>query len=117
MEAKIAATRTREQLLSVLAHSQVTIFTLDRDKNLTMLEGALIWNTRREDSSLDKEGSKWYIGKRVDEVFRRLNPHSQQDGNSSGQEFLKSIDALIDGKIEEDVQEHGIGKILTPPLG
>lgn len=101
------AKQTQQQLLSVIAHSHVTVFTTDLNRNVTMLEGALIWDTLGEDSVMDGVGSPWYIGENVYEVFNRLNsqlPHGQRP------QFLQPIESILAGLPTEDLQEHEIGK-------
>ncbi len=106
-ETKLAAKRTREQLLSVIAHSHVTIFTVNRDHQVTMLEGALIWDATVDESDAIEPGRRWYINQHVEEVFNRLNPKLKQGERPP---FLGSISDVISGKVPEDIVEHGIGK-------
>lgn len=101
IEAKLEAKQTREQLLSVIAHSHVTIFTVDHNRCITMLEGALIW-----DSTYEQNNSRWYIGQNVDDVFNRLN--SQLPAGDRPQ-FLKGVEGILTGKRQFDDQEHDIG--------
>ncbi|KAI1323554.1 hypothetical protein F5Y16DRAFT_336228 [Xylariaceae sp. FL0255] len=110
IEARLAAKRTREQLLSVLAHAQTTIFSVDRDRKVTMLEGALVWNegndTLSTDSSESNHDSRKYIGRNVEEVFNDLNPRLRQGEIPS---FLKPISYLLAGGAANDmVHEHEI---------
>jgi PAS domain S-box-containing protein len=104
IEAKLSAKRTRQQLLSVIAHSRVTIFAVDVNRRITMLEGALIWDNTGENPE-DNSGHRWYIGENVYDVFNRLHP-----GLPSGErpQFLRPIEQILDGKIAEDTQEHPI---------
>ncbi|KAK3329717.1 histidine kinase group protein [Apodospora peruviana] len=98
IKAKLEANRTRQQLLSVIAHSRMTMFTVDLNRAVTMLEGALIW-----DSHCDNNGSKWYVGENVYDVFNRLNsqlPEGQMPP------FLKPLESVLSGKAKEDIQEH-----------
>lgn len=46
IETKLAARRTRQQLLSVISHARVTIFTVDLNRKVTMLEVSLSSLTR-----------------------------------------------------------------------
>ena len=103
METKFTAKRTRQQLLSVIAHSHVTIFTVGPNRNVTMLEGALIWNNTYEENH---DGSGWFIGKNMYTVFNRL---TQQLAEGERPEFLRPIEDILDGKSKEDVKEHAIG--------
>jgi PAS domain S-box-containing protein len=98
VEARIAARRTREQLLNVIAHAQVTLWAVDRRRNLTLLEGRMIWNVG------DSEGcscSEAYLGRNIYEVLG----HSD---SLDPPEFLKPIEDIMKGKRAEDLEEHTI---------
>lgn len=103
METTFAAKRTRQQLLSVIAHSQVAIFTVDPGRLVTMLEGALIWNNTYEETH---DVSRWFIGENMYTVFNRL---TEQLPEGERPEFLRPIEDILDGKSTEDVEEHVIG--------
>ncbi|PFH55975.1 hypothetical protein XA68_17249 [Ophiocordyceps unilateralis] len=102
METKFAAKRTRQQLLSVIAHSHVTIFTVDPSRLVTMLEGALIWDSTYEENH---DGSRWFVGQNMYTVFNRL---TEQLPEGERPEFLRPIEDIIDGLSTEDVREHTI---------
>jgi PAS domain S-box-containing protein len=110
MEAKLAAKRSREQLLSVLTHAQTTIFSVDRNRKVTMLEGALIWNSANDTRSINSESShdsQRYIGRNIDELFNDLNPKLRKGETPT---FLRPIEDLLAGKKASDtVHEHEIG--------
>ncbi|KAI9765119.1 MAG: hypothetical protein M1840_007826 [Geoglossum simile] len=98
VEARIAARRTREQLLNVIAHAQVTLWAVDRSRNLTLLEGRMIWGVS---DSGGCSRSEVYLGRNIYEVLGhtdRLNPP----------EFLKPIEDIMKGKRAEDLEEHAI---------
>lgn len=101
IETKLAAKQTRQQLLSVIAHSHVTIFTVDPNRRVTMLEGALIWENTYEDT--DK--SRWFIGEDMYTVFNRL---TEQMPDGERPDWLNSIEEILEGKRAEDFQEHGL---------
>ncbi|KAK1993824.1 hsp90-like protein [Colletotrichum falcatum] len=103
IEAKLAARSTRQQLLSVLAHSQVTIFTVNTNLDLTMLEGALIWDSNGEDST--PPHSSWFIGQNMYEVFNRLNPQLKTGEHPK---FLRPVEEILGGGKAEAVAEHGM---------
>lgn len=114
LAAKLEAKQMRQQLLSVLSHAQTTIFSVDREGKVTMIEGALIWNGIK-DGTIDNEeddsrdGSR-YIGKGVDDVFNDLSTRAGK-GDIPG--FLKPVKELLAGKkMREMVQEHEIGSSL-----
>ncbi|GAB1310882.1 hypothetical protein MFIFM68171_01092 [Madurella fahalii] len=99
-EAKIEIKRTRQQLLSVIALSHMTMFTVDPNRRITMLEGAMIW-----DSRCDNNLSKRYIGEDVYEVFSRLNPQLPEGQTPP---FLKPLESILAGEVAEDLEEHQI---------
>ncbi|KFA54913.1 hypothetical protein S40293_02298 [Stachybotrys chartarum IBT 40293] len=102
VQTKWAAKRTRQQLLSVIAHAHVTIFTVDMQRRITMLEGALIWNQYWEDNH---DGNRWFIGENMYSVFNRLIANPSGDEQS---EWLEPIEHVLDGEESEDVVEHGL---------
>ncbi|KAL7927197.1 hypothetical protein ACQKWADRAFT_100881 [Trichoderma austrokoningii] len=102
MQTKLSAKRTRQQLLSVLAHSHVTIFTVDPERRVTMLEGALIWNSATEDNH---ERSRWFVGENMYTVFNRL---TEQAPDGERPQWLQPIEDILGGRTNEDVKEHGI---------
>lgn len=104
IQTKVNAERTRQQLLSVIGHSHVTLFTVDRNRRVTMFEGALIWDNSDEENH---NGSRWYIGESMYTVFNRL---LEQSVDSERPEFLQPIEHILDGKTPEDAKEHGLGK-------
>ncbi|KAH0548656.1 hypothetical protein GP486_007800 [Trichoglossum hirsutum] len=96
VEARIAARRTREQLLNVIAHAHVTLWAVDRRRRLTLLEGRMIWNVG---DAIDRSRSELYLGRDIYEVFGnadRLNPP----------DFLKPIEDIMKGSRAEDLEEH-----------
>lgn len=102
MQTKLSAKRTRQQLLSVIAHSHVTIFTVDPDRRVTMLEGALIWNSASEDNH---EKSRWYVGENMYTVFNRI---AERASDGDRPTWLRPIEDILEGRSNEDVKEHGL---------
>lgn len=100
IETKLAAKRTRQQLLSVIAHSHVTIFTVDPKRCVTMLEGALIWNNQSEDTH-----DRWYVGQDMYTVFNRL---TEDMAEGELPDWLQPIEDVLEGRLVEDVKEHGL---------
>lgn len=90
----------------MLAHSHVTIFTVDPERQVTMLEGALIWNSATEDNH---ERSRWFVGENMYTVFNRL---TEQAPDGERAQWLQPIEDILGGRTNEDVKEHGIGKLL-----
>ncbi|KAI0506924.1 hypothetical protein F5B22DRAFT_428395 [Xylaria bambusicola] len=110
MKAKLEAKQSRKHLLSVLTDAQTTIFSVDCDRNITMLEGALIRN-EGYNSPADKipnHDSKKYIGRNVDEVFKDLGVSAHKEETSA---FLKPVDDILAGRKRSDtVREHEIDR-------
>ena len=96
VEARQEAKKLREQFLDVIRHSKVTIWAIDREYNLTFLEGELMW----QDQS--PEFKKEAIGKNVFQYFAK---HSERkDWNV----FADLIRSILDGKIKEWSVEHQV---------
>ncbi len=80
----------------------MTMFTVDLDRRVTMLEGALI----RDSTHDSNHQSRWYVGQNVYDVFNRLNsqlPEGQMPP------FLKPLESILTGQATADFQEHEIG--------
>jgi signal transduction histidine kinase len=95
--------------LSVIGHAQVTLFSVDRNRRITLLEGSFIWDLDSDGGSGDEgcKGTKGedYIGKNIYDVFHNTGePHKEGNVPAS----LKPIEDILTGKILEDVQEHCI---------
>ncbi|KAK6948868.1 hypothetical protein Daesc_008939 [Daldinia eschscholtzii] len=107
LEAKMAAKQTRAQLLSVLTHAQTTIFSVDRDLKLTMLEGAVTFISGKVETAShdpDRPDPPTYVGKSIEEVFRDLNPRLVPSEVSA---FLEPVKRILAGQqTTETVHEH-----------
>lgn len=103
MQTKISAAQTREQLLSVLKHGKVTLFTVDTERRVTLLEGSLIWDKAEELS----KSNRWFIGQNMYTVFNHL---TDQLPEGERPEFLQPIEDILDGKTMEGIREHRIGE-------
>ncbi|QSZ37462.1 hypothetical protein DSL72_008560 [Monilinia vaccinii-corymbosi] len=109
---RFEAKRLRQQLLSVITHAQVTLFSVDRHRKINLLEGSFIWDLDSESGSSDesvagsgKPKGDDYIGKNVYEVFAHSSRRKRHDMIPSS---LQPIEDILTGKIMEDVQEHTI---------
>lgn len=105
IETKLEAKQLREQLLSVIALSHMTVFTVDLSRQVSMLEGALIWDSDHDSNAT----SRWYVGQNVYDVFNRLNselPEGQMP------EFLTPLESILAGEVTAAFQEHQIGMDL-----
>ena len=83
-----------EQILRAIVPSNVTLFAVDRNCKVTMLEGGLVC-----DSQVRSPG--WYIGEDVYDVFNRLDPRLP-----AGQipPFLEPLQSALAGETVSDFQ-------------
>lgn len=111
VETRFAAKRLRQQLLSVITHAQVTLFAVDRNRMITLLEGAFIWDLEKDAESGDESVSSkpnagdHFVGRSVYEVLSQSKSPRDKDGIPSS---LKPIEDILTGKSMEEVQEHCI---------
>ncbi|KAG9245730.1 hsp90-like protein [Calycina marina] len=113
VESRSSHKRMRQQLLSVIAHAQVTLFSVDRNRNLVLLEGAFIWESQNDTGSdadthpASSAGDHDYIGKNIYDVFRltTTDPVVQAAEIPSS---LTPIEEILNGKCMEAVREHNI---------
>lgn len=95
VEARQTAKRTREQLLNVINHAHVTVWTVDTNRVLTFLEGKLMWE---DDDNITSDS----IGKNVYEVF------GQHRGKLDLPLYKEAIEQILKGKAKEQISEHHI---------
>jgi hypothetical protein len=100
------ARRTREQLLGAISLSSMTVFTVDRNRKVTMLEGALVH--RDQTSPSDKNESKWYIGQDLFDVFDKLKGQRPP--------FLALVDSMLAGRAVFSIKEDEIGAQYSAKL-
>jgi PAS domain S-box-containing protein len=110
VESRFIARRTRQQLLSVISHAQVTLFSVDRHRKLTLLEGSFIWDFQSEPASGDEAGSSGsrsedFIGKNIYDVF---HTSSTVRGKNEIPPSLRPIEDILTGKTMEEVYENQI---------
>lgn len=92
VEARQAARRTREQLLNVIYLSKVSVWQVDRNRNLTFLEGKLMWD--------DEDVTTESLGKNICEVFGR------HKGKVDLPLYIEPIEKILDGRTKEQTSEH-----------
>ena len=93
-----AAKRTREHLLSIIQHAQVTMWTVDRHRRITFLEGQLLQH-------LDGVDSTDFIGKNVYEAFEKAGK------KVDFLQFVKPVDSLLNGLVTEYNAEQYVAEI------
>ncbi|KAI9730741.1 MAG: hypothetical protein M1834_005710 [Cirrosporium novae-zelandiae] len=94
VEARTTAKRVREQLVTVIKHSQVTLWVTDRYRKLTFLEGKDPWN--------EEDYSSSGLGKDVVEV---LGKHAIIEDLSR---YTESIDGILNGTTSMEIFEHHV---------
>jgi len=86
VQARLDAKRTREQLTNVMAHAALTLWTIDKDLKVSMIEGDQIW------AKNDGTPQSSFIGKSIyDIVSREENP-----------EFYAPLEGIFNGTITEE---------------
>ena len=95
VEARQEAKRTREQLSSIIKQAKVTMWTVDRRKQINFLEGPLMWQA-------DDEPTLDTIGKEISEVF------TSHKGSAYLNRYLEPIEAVLGGKSSQLLIEHHI---------
>ncbi|KAK8168497.1 hypothetical protein BKA80DRAFT_308242 [Phyllosticta citrichinensis] len=91
VELREAEKQTREQLLRVIEHARVSIWTIDRDTKIGMLEGSIF----ADDANIDKEP----VGKSVYDVFCK-----HRGGRDMGS-LKDKIDTVLSSKSNDEVLE------------
>ena len=94
-----------EQLLRAIVPSKVTVFAVDRNRKVTMLEGGLVC-----DSQMRSPG--WYVGEDVYDVFNRLDP-SLPEGQVPP--FLNPLQSALAGETVS-AQKHEIRREPEKPI-
>ncbi|EDN92038.1 hypothetical protein SS1G_07900 [Sclerotinia sclerotiorum 1980 UF-70] len=114
---RIEAKRNKHQMLTVLAHAEVSLFCVDENRLVTMAEGGMLWGTKPENLSESKAN---LIGKDIIEIMQ-----GTQTGGLPGRLFLllhqsfininlltgheNSILQILAGKVEMATCEEKIG--------
>lgn len=94
--AREAAKQTRLQLLRVVEMAKITLFTVDLQRNLSMLEGTLLWRRSTERSASGSRDS--LLGTNIYEL---LKGHELPDGKR----YEDYIDGIISGRLTDETVE------------
>jgi PAS domain S-box-containing protein len=96
--------RTWQQLLTVISHAQVTVFQVDTQRRVTLLEGALV----EEVLGGHEFNSRWYGGRDMYEVFKKV---AKKPGERQ-QRFLGPIETILAGYPHPEIlQDDEFGKL------
>jgi hypothetical protein len=104
IEVKLTTKMMRQQLLSVIAHANMIIFTVDANRRISMLEGALPCDVTGE--AENDHDSQWFVGECMYEMSNHLNPDRSAGERPS---FLQPIEDILNGKVAEGMEEHVSG--------
>ncbi|KAE8448682.1 hypothetical protein EG329_008897 [Mollisiaceae sp. DMI_Dod_QoI] len=98
--ARVEAARNKLQVLTVLAHAEVNLFSINKDRIITMAEGGMLWDSESEEYDVHHKSS--LLGKDAIEVARKTQP-----GGIPGYE--KNILDILAGKVDVAQSEDTIG--------
>lgn len=70
--ARIEAARNKLQVLTVLAHAEVNLFSINKDRICTMAESGMLWDSEAE--SYDINNKSTLVGKDAIEVAQQTQP-------------------------------------------
>ena len=96
VQARQEARQTRQQLLNVIKHAKTTVWAVNRDRELTFLEGRLMWDEDEVDINEDS------VGRNIYEVFGR------HKGKVDLPLYREPIERILNGVRNEEVSEHHI---------
>ena len=94
VEARLSAKRFQDHLLNVITHASVTVWTVDSDLTLTLLEGKLMWEDEPPDFM------QKVLGKNL---FHAFGKHQQK---KDWDMFKDLIEAILRGEISDWTNEH-----------
>ena len=94
--ARQAAKSTRESLLNVIKHANVTVWAVNQERKLTFLEGKIMWDVN------DHDITPASIGENVYEVFGRHR------GRVDLHLYREPIENILNGHLVETSREHHI---------
>ena len=93
VEAREGAKATRERLLNVIKHAQVTVWAVNKERKLVFLEGRLMW----EDHEQEENDS--LVGQNILDIFKRTR------SKADWQQSIDSIEKILDGRQKEETIE------------
>ena len=93
--ARQAAKSTRESLLNVIKHANVTVWAVNQERKLTFLEGNIMWDN-------DRDVPPDSIGENIYDVFGR------HKGSVDLHLYREPIENILNGHLVETSREHHI---------
>ncbi|PMD19299.1 hypothetical protein NA56DRAFT_690619 [Hyaloscypha hepaticicola] len=98
--ARIEAARNKLQILTVLAHAEVNLFSINKHRIVTLAEGGMLWDSEAE--SYDIHNKSTMVGKDAIEISQQTQP-----GGVPGYE--KNVIDVLSGKVGVAQSEDKIG--------
>ncbi|KAK0114043.1 hypothetical protein ONS95_014284 [Cadophora gregata] len=98
--ARNEAARNKLEILTVLAHAEVNLFSINKDRIITMAEGCMHWDA--DTSVYDFNNKSSLIGKDAITVARSTQPGGVPD-------YERNILNILDGKVEVAQSEDRVG--------
>ncbi|PBP19827.1 hsp90-like protein [Diplocarpon rosae] len=99
--ARNEAARNKLQMLTVLAHAEVNLFAIDKNRVITMAEGGMQWDSEADTYDVDKKATM--IGLDAIEVAQQTQP-----GGIPGYE--QNVLDVLSGKVGVAQSEDAVGK-------
>ncbi|KAL8848674.1 MAG: hypothetical protein Q9198_011177, partial [Flavoplaca austrocitrina] len=96
VQARQEAKTMRQQLLNVIKHAKTTVWAVDHNRNLTFLQGILMWD--ENDEGIGEES----IGKNVYDVF------NQHQGKVDLPRWKPPMEEILNGMACEKISEHHV---------
>lgn len=94
VEARMAAKRAREHLRNVITHAQVTVWTIDTELTLTLLEGKPMWEDENDEFMRSAIGQN---------IFVALGKHQKEE---EWEEYRELVLKILRGEIPGWASEH-----------
>lgn len=83
--ARIEAARNKIQILTVLAHAEVNVFSINQDRIITLAEGGMLWDSEAEIYDVNHKST--LLGKDAIEIAQHTQPGGIP-GSSTNHTFL-----------------------------
>ncbi|KAF2234517.1 hypothetical protein EV356DRAFT_446482 [Viridothelium virens] len=104
VEAREAAKQLREQLLRVIEHAKVTMWAIDRERNLTLLEGSMKWHGKwasvlAQSNVNTSSKNQLGLGKNVYDTF------SEKFETEEDPWFKEPVEQILAGRALDETKE------------
>ena len=87
--ARIEAARNKLQILTVLAHAEVSLFSINKDGIITMMEGGMLWDSQAQMYNVNNKST--LVGKNAIEASQLTQPGGCPSIHISPHLLLRSV--------------------------